>query len=431
MVTQTLERTTTPALRDRLTGSLRHTPGRLALWMTVLIVLALLAGVAAVTGVRQRAAHLDTLAARNGPLTLAALDLYRALSDADATAASAFLSGGLEPPALRDRYAADIAESGRALTVLSAGLGSGPGGDGARHLAVLNSRLPVYTGLIETARSLNRQGLPVGAAYLREANGLMRAELLPAAHGVYLDASGDLRSSRRAGGAVPWPALVLCLAVLVALAVVQRRLATLTHRVFSPGLLAATGAAVLLTLWLAVSTIVAGVQLHGSRVDGSDRVDALAAARIAGLQARTDEALTLVARGSGRAFEEHYTEQLNMITGAAGPLDRLRADDTPDLAAADAAADRWLAAHRDARAREDGGDYPGAVQVTLGDAATHFAAFDEALGAAVAADGDVLADRARAAGTALRLADLGAGALTAIMVAGIAVGVQRRRAEYR
>ncbi|WP_033338303.1 hypothetical protein [Catenuloplanes japonicus] len=420
-----------PTVRGRLTASLRHTPGRLALWMTVLVALALLAGVAAVTGVRQRAAHLDALADRNGPLTVASLDLYRALSDADATAASAFLSGGLEPAALRDRYQADIAESGRALTVLGAGLD----GDGAQHLAVLNSRLPVYTGLIETARSLNRQGLPVGAAYLREANGLMRAELLPAAQGVYDAAAADLRDSRSGGGAAPWLAVLLCLGVIAALVVVQRRLAALTNRVFNAGLLVATGAAVLLTLWLGVSAVAAGVSLNAGREQGSDQVDRMAQVRIDALQARTDEALTLVARGGGAAFETHYAETLDGITRDGGALDEIRAHatgvDDPHLAVVDRAADAWLAAHRDVRTRDGGGDYTGAVEVTLGGAASEFAAFDSALGAAITADSDVFAARADDAGGALRFGDLGAGALTAAMIAGIVIGVQRRRAEYR
>ncbi|MDP9794587.1 hypothetical protein J2S43_003099 [Catenuloplanes nepalensis] len=425
--------TESPA-RERLTAGLRHTPGRLALWMTVLIALALLAGLAAVTDVRQRAAHVDTLAVRHGPLTIAALDLYRALSDADATAASAFLSGGLEPPALRDRYLADVAEAGRALTVLGAGL-TGADDAGAAHLAVLNSRLPIYTGLIETARTLNRQGLPVGAAYLREANGLMRAELLPAAQRAYQDAAHDLRESRSGGGAVPWAAVLLCLLTIGGLVVVQRRLARLTRRVLNPGLLVATGAAVLLTLWLVVSAAASGIYLAGGRDDGSDRMELLAAVRIAALQARTDEALTLVARGSGGAFEKHWTETMEPITRDGGTLDALRRPatdaDAPHLDRAVQAADAWVATHRDVRARDDGGDYPGAVTATLGDAATHSAALDDALGAAIAADGDVFAAEARRAGAALRFADLAAGALTLTMIAGIAIGVQRRRAEYR
>ncbi|GAB7036163.1 MULTISPECIES: hypothetical protein [Catenuloplanes] len=423
-----------PRARERLTAGLRHTPGRLALWMTVLVALALLTGLAAVTGIRQRAAHIDTLATRHGPLTIAALDLYRALSDADATAASAFLTGGLEPPALRDRYLADVAEAGRALTVLGAGL-TGADDAGAAHLAVIGARLPVYTGLIETARSLNRQGLPVGAAYLREANGLMRAELLPAARGAYDDAARDLRASRDGGGAVPWPATLLCLLTVGALIVVQRRLTRLTRRVLNPGLLVATGAAGLLTLWLVVSAAVSGAHLTAGGDDGSDRMELLADIRIAALRARTDEALTLVARGSGGAFEQHWTETMESITRDGGALDSARRPatgaDAPHLTRAGEAADRWVTAHRDLRADDDGGDHAGAVTVALGDAATYSAALDAALGAAIAADGDVFAAEARRAGTALRLADLGAGALTVLMIVGSVIGVQRRRAEYR
>jgi len=36
-------------------------------------------------------------------------------------------------------------------------------------------RHPIYAGEIETARADNRQGFPLGAAYLREASGLMRS----------------------------------------------------------------------------------------------------------------------------------------------------------------------------------------------------------------------------------------------------------------
>lgn len=48
-----------------------------------------------------------------GPLSLDGQQIYRALSDADATAASAFLSGGLEPAAARRRYLTDIAAAAR------------------------------------------------------------------------------------------------------------------------------------------------------------------------------------------------------------------------------------------------------------------------------------------------------------------------------
>src|SRR6266581_7886662 len=113
--------------------------------------------------------------------------IYRALSDADATAASAFLSGGLEPIAARRRYQADIAQAAAHLESATAAAGHSPA---ARDLARLSAGLPVYAGEVETARADNRLGLPLGAAYLREASSLMRGALLPAARDVSAQANG-------------------------------------------------------------------------------------------------------------------------------------------------------------------------------------------------------------------------------------------------
>src|SRR5262249_53664527 len=138
------------------------------------LLLGVLAGVAAVVGVEQRAGRVDQIRTESGPLTVSAQQLYRSLSDADATAAAALLSGGVEPADLRARYEQDIAAASDALTAAGAARG-------ADHEAVaqIAQALPVYTGLVETARTNNRLNLPVGAAYLREASGLMRDRLLP------------------------------------------------------------------------------------------------------------------------------------------------------------------------------------------------------------------------------------------------------------
>src|SRR5258708_7546357 len=91
-------------------------------------------------------------------------------------------SGCVEPPAARSRYLADIARAESYLEAATAAAGN----QGLRsQLTVLSTGVPVYTGLVETARSDNQQGLPVGAAYLGEASYLMRTRLLPAAKGLY------------------------------------------------------------------------------------------------------------------------------------------------------------------------------------------------------------------------------------------------------
>ena len=48
-------------------------------------------------------------------------------------------------------------------------------------LAALNAHVLDYAGLVEAARANNRQGLPVGAQYLREASNGLRADALPVA----------------------------------------------------------------------------------------------------------------------------------------------------------------------------------------------------------------------------------------------------------
>ena len=103
------------------------------------------------------------------PVSLDGQQIYRALSDADATAATAFLSGGLEPIAARHRYQADIAQAASRLEAATAIAGHSAA---ARGLAALSAALPVYAGEVETARADNRLGLPLGAAYLREAASL-------------------------------------------------------------------------------------------------------------------------------------------------------------------------------------------------------------------------------------------------------------------
>src|SRR5215207_7106175 len=89
----------------------RTTPGVLIMFTVAVVVVSVLVGVFTAVTVQSRAQALDNLTARSGPLSVAAQDLYRSLSDADATANSAFLFGGVEPAEARSRYEQDIAEA--------------------------------------------------------------------------------------------------------------------------------------------------------------------------------------------------------------------------------------------------------------------------------------------------------------------------------
>jgi hypothetical protein len=81
--------------RPRLDGA--TTPARLRLLLALLILLSLAWGVLAALTADQHASAAADVVAVSEPLSLDAEQIYTSLSDADATAANAFLAGGLEP----------------------------------------------------------------------------------------------------------------------------------------------------------------------------------------------------------------------------------------------------------------------------------------------------------------------------------------------
>jgi len=424
--------------RARIADRANSAPGRLTIFMAALAALGCLTGLAGVVGSAQRSDLIDAVANRSGPLAVQAQQLYRSLSDADATAAAAFLSSGSEPVALRERYQADIAAASASLAALSvtSERERGP-------VTEIAMSLPVYTGLVETARSYNRLNLPVGSAYLREASGLMRERLLPAAKALYEIEIGNLANDRGGAASFPWLTLPLIMLTLAGLVATQVYLVRRTRRLVNVGLAAATAAGVVLLLWVGLSWVGVAAQLSASDREGSAQVELIAGARVAALQARAGEALTLVARGSGAAFEEQFTANMTALAGTDGRGGRLaearrRATDPAvvnALGAATAAVSDWRAVHRQVRERDDGGQYPEAVTLAVGDdpagAANAFNRVDGQLSAAIAAASRTFTERADAAGGALAASGVGWALLTLVLLTGLVLGLQQRIAEYR
>src|SRR5262249_54836755 len=148
-----------------------RTPGRLSMTAVILVILGIAAGATSLVTTRYRADLVEQMSGRDRMPGVSALDIYPALADADASAASGFLASGKARAEWRARYDNDIARAAAAIAVASRDARE----DSTRMatLARLNTALPVYTGLVEKARSLDQQGLPLGFAYLREASELM------------------------------------------------------------------------------------------------------------------------------------------------------------------------------------------------------------------------------------------------------------------
>ena len=94
----------------------------MALVAVVLIAALLAVGATASKTVFDRQGQLETLRSHTEPLADAAQRIYGALSFANTTAATAFLSGGVEPRDVRDRYEAAIGQASAGLVTASNGV---------------------------------------------------------------------------------------------------------------------------------------------------------------------------------------------------------------------------------------------------------------------------------------------------------------------
>ena len=419
----------------------RPTPLMLRWTLIGLVGVSLLWGAAAAWTVAQHASAAGDVVTTIEPLSVDAQQIYRALSDADATAATSFLSGGLEPLPVRQRYLSDIARAASGLEAATAAATAAGQSSAAAPLARLTDDLPVYAGMVETARADYRLGYPLGAAYLREASTLMRTALLPAASDLYAQENARLAAADGQATGLPYLAAALAVVAAYVLLRAQRWLARRTHRVFNRGLLAASAVGLVSAAWIFGALTLARGHLLDARDHGSAPVEALARADIAALRGHSDESLTLVDNDGDDAFQKDFlavAKQLGpgpgtLLTGAAGAA--RGSAGARQAAAAAAGAPAWYAVHGQLRFLDDTGQHAAAVQLAIGsgpgDSGRLFARLDTGLASAIGQDQNAF----RAAGQTGRddLAGLEIGMIAAslLMAAGCAWGLVARLAEYR
>jgi hypothetical protein len=430
------------AKRGRFAADLSTTPGRLRLLLAVLVLLSLAWGALAAFTVNHYASAAASVVAVREPLSLDAQQIYRRLSDANDTAATAFLAGGLEPAAARQRYLADIRAAGTGVEDATAQGGAALGAV-SKDLGTLAAELPVYTGEVETARADNRLGLPLGAAYLREASALMRGTLLPAAGGMYATENASLSATSAQATGLPLVTVTVIagLGIGYVLYRASRWLSRRTHRVFNYGLLLAAAAGIISLLWLAAAYGVGRSDLLNARARGSAPVEALARADIAALQAHAYESLTLIDNTGDDSYQQEYLHQQQALGPGPGTLLTAAQTTAAGSGAAGMAtaavshAQAWYRAHTKVRALDDSSDHAAAVASVLGsgpgDAGTQFGLLSADLAAGIATGQAAFDSSAQAGRDAYTALEPGVIATALVMVIGCAWGLNRRLAEYR
>ena len=431
---------------DRLRAAATTEPGRLRIIGAVLALLVVAFGAVTAWQTTARSAAADDVLHSSQPLTSAAADIYRSLADANTAASSGFLAGGQETEAGRDRYEKDIRTA--AAKLITAANSSDPDSPSARTIAELNRLLPEYKGLIERARANNRQGYPLGGAYLRYANDKMQTEMLPAAEDLYTSENRRLRADYADATPYPWAAIALGVAALAALAWAQHRTYRRTNRVLNHGLVAATAATTAVLLWLVVGHSVARAGLNDSYDHGVRSLGVLHDARIASLKARGNENLTLVNRGAETVettpgkfadkFDVAYQASMKDLAEGLTRAADLADDDAGarPVKAATGNMDVWQDRHRQAREADDAGDYQAALDKVIGAKSDEptgecFDGVDRSLQIAIAHEEREFAQAAGDGRDAMTGLAAGAAVLAVLGAAGAVLGVGRRLSEYR
>ncbi|MER6910789.1 hypothetical protein ABT354_03815 [Streptomyces sp. NPDC000594] len=417
-------------------------PGRLRIIGAVLAALVVAFGAVTALEVTDRTAAAGDVVSRSQPLSADAASVYRSLAAADTAASSGFLAGAVkEPPEVRDRYEEHIARASRLL--VTAATHTDATSASGRQIATLNEGLPVYTGRIETARAYNRQGLPLGGAYLRFANEQMTRVLLPAAERLYEAEADRLGADERE--AALWPTLSLAVgaAALGGLGWAQVRLSRRTNRILNPGLLAATAATAAALLWLTVAHALARAELTEARSDGQASLEVLTTARIESLKARANENLVLVARGAvltddnkNDRYETEFATGMDRLEAGLDAALQLADDDTGRAPVREAAlkVTGWQTRHAEASKADQDGDYEKALRKVIGPVNSTGLSFDEvddALERAIDHEQREFTRAAEAGRDSFALLPAGAAALGVLGAWGAVLGVNRRLAEYR
>ncbi len=345
-------------------------------------------------------------------------EIQSTLLRVDAIATNLVLIGGEGDPDRDAKYDAALAEVFR---LVAAAADAQPADEQA--LAALNVAVNDYATGIAEARANVRQTFPVGAEYLSGASTALRADALPILANL-VDANTE-RAEDSLAGQHPFWLLLVGLAAGAVLVWVSTILASRFRRYLNVGIAVAL-------IIVAVTTLVASVAAWRGDSQNDDLLqDELAtavdqaAARTAGNDAKSNESLRLIKRGSGALYEDPWSAAAQVVEGNA---------DGPVL-------DKWseyASAHAEIVRFDDEDRWGLAVQIAVGgesapgglDSTAAFDEFDAAVAAVVAENGSTTTDELRAGRTLALVGSLLTLSLGFVAAVAVARGISARRKEY-
>jgi hypothetical protein len=408
------------------------TPGRILTIGIVLATLGVTSAFATSTTINHRQRVLTTVLNHTEPLSFAAGRLYTTLSVADAAAATAFIAQA-EPRTVRQRYQQAITDAAVAVTRASSGLTDEPL---VQLLGRINAELAVYTGLIEIARTNNREGNPVGSSYLSEASGLMQSTILPDAQQLYQATSKRVDSETTASTQIPAPVILVVSTTVVFGAFSHRWLARRTRRRINPGLVVGALGILVMVVWVGTALTISTTASRSAKDTAADSLKIVTNVAITAQQARADETLSLIRRGDEEIRKQSFYQRIDSMHQQLDQyMARSDAVDKADLQGADQLLVRWRQADDRINSYISVGNYRAAIQVALGsgedDSTPAFDKLDEALVKAMDQSRTHLRNDVLNARSGLSGAQVGGVVLSLGAAIAVALGLWPRLKEYR
>jgi hypothetical protein len=294
----------------------------------------------------------------------------------------------------------------------------------------------MYTGLIETARTNNRAGNPVGSVYLSEASSLMQTEMLPDAQRLYEETSARVDAQTTASARIPAMFFLIVFATLLCGLYSMRWWARRpTGRRLNIGFLASGLAVLIMMVW--VGTVLAICMADSrSAKRPADSVKTITTLTITAQQARADETLSLIRRGDEDVRKRSYYQRVDTMQQLLSDyLSRDDAIDRSDLQNAAEALSRWRAADDRINAYIAVGNYQTATQVALGtgehDSTPAFDKLDSALTKGIAESRSQLRNDILNARRVLSGSTVGAAVLSVVAAVAVIAGLWPKMKDER
>lgn len=299
----------------------RTTPGKLQFSLGLIVLLAVAFAISGFSSVLASRDAVDKIARKAVPSIVTAQTIRVKLLELDEAATQEFLAGGSQAGlGSRQKYESAREALGVELTQAAANISFGK--EERQAIEKLMEKVQEYNGMIESARSYNRLGYPVGAAYLRLASTSVRTEMMPLVQSVdklnVTQLDSEYESYKSASGLRIGMIGITGLALIVVLFITQRFISRNMRRTFNLPLLAATAIVGALSAYSVTGLMMQRSEVTQARAQGFVSTYTWLNARGTAYDIKSDQSLYLIAMGNGAVYEDSMKAKVDALTTAVG-----------------------------------------------------------------------------------------------------------------